>query len=449
MTTRESGGAPRLAQRSSEPAPTPEPTRTSSPPPSPPEQKRSRVLAVDGMRAVACMMVLTYHTSQTSHLSSSTAGMVSQFSRGVDIFMVLSGFCLFLPFVTRADRYSTKRFYGQRARRIFPAYYASLVYVVALPVLLVVVYKILKMPAHWQPFPGVGQWVTHLTFTQNFFTSTWSGMNGSLWTMSLEMQFYLLMPLLVFLYRRYGVRSLIVPFAVSAVWNTVLALLWQDKGFNAAHFLWQATAFGRWAEFAAGMAAAIIVTRVGPTLSTRTADAIAAGGIVGVVLLLAFGDSLVVNDFSVFGYALAVGAILVGVSCGQGLVARSLQLRPIAYIGLISYSFYLLHQPTEWYFSQFMQRHGLNGITLWVAQMTVGLAAVILIASISFRYLERPFLGSVQRRQPARAEVVQAPSTGLRERLRTRFGSGQAGSLVPALSRLSPPSRAREGNRSD
>jgi peptidoglycan/LPS O-acetylase OafA/YrhL len=278
----------------------------------------------------------------------------------------------------------------------------SLLYVVALPILLVVVYKVLKMPAHWQPLPGLDQWITHLTFTQNFSTATWAGMNGSLWTMSLEVQFYALMPLLVFLYRRYGARSLVLPFTVSAVWNTVCALMWHDRGFNAAHFLWEACAFGRWAEFAAGMAAAIIVTRVGPKIESRAADLMAVVGVGLVVLLLAVGSNFVVNDFSVFGYAIAVGVLLVGVSCGQGLVTRSLQLRPIAYLGLISYSFYLLHQPTEYYFAQFLQRHGLSGLTLWAAQMTVGLAIVVLIASVSFRYLERPFLGSVQRRRPTR-----------------------------------------------
>src|SRR4051812_38861600 len=87
--------------------------------------RRPRIAAIDGLRALACLMVLAYHTSQFAYQHQPWP--VRHLAGGVDIFIVLSGFCLFLPVTASPDRFSARRFFRQRARRIVPAYYASMV----------------------------------------------------------------------------------------------------------------------------------------------------------------------------------------------------------------------------------------------------------------------------------------------------------------------------------
>ena len=68
-----------------------------------------------------------------------------------------------------------------------------------------------------------GDWLSHLTFSHMFFADHWSSMNGSLWTMSLEMQLYLLFPLLLIAANRWGMRALVVAIVVSVIFRIIVA----------------------------------------------------------------------------------------------------------------------------------------------------------------------------------------------------------------------------------
>ena len=106
----------------------PDPSAVSSAEP----PKADRLPALDGMRAVACLLVLTYHSFQFTGLSGAELPWgLRQLSlygnSGVDIFVVLSGFCLFLPVARSPRKFRTRNFFMRRAKRIVPAYYASIV----------------------------------------------------------------------------------------------------------------------------------------------------------------------------------------------------------------------------------------------------------------------------------------------------------------------------------
>ena len=79
--------------------------------------------------------------------------------------------------------------------------------------------------------PSLGDWLSHLTFSHMFFAEHWSSMNGSLWTMSLEMQLYLLFPLLLIAANRWGVRALVVAIVVSVVFRIVVAVFVPGETF--------------------------------------------------------------------------------------------------------------------------------------------------------------------------------------------------------------------------
>jgi peptidoglycan/LPS O-acetylase OafA/YrhL len=251
----------------------------------------------------------------------------------VDAFIVLSGFCLFLPFVSDPGRFTSGSFLRRRAFRILPAYWASMVIAVTLPVVLVIVTRLVGLQANWQPFPPLKQWVTHLTMTHTFFPDTWNGINGVYWSLGLEVQFYVFLPLLILLYRRYGIRSLAIPIGISLIWNAVLFVLWPTPEFNVVHFLWGANVFGRWFEFCFGMAAAWLVVRRHhrqlqfPPLVRQGLVALA---------VATFGLCLVdggPTGLQLLGYALATAVMLVVLSEGRGWTARMMRFRPLALAG--------------------------------------------------------------------------------------------------------------------
>ena len=374
-------------------------------------QSRLRLAEVDGVRALAALMVFAYHTWEFSggqeltgswQLGADTA--ISRLSAGVDAFIVLSGFCLFLPFVSDPARFKSGSFLRRRAFRILPAYWASMVIAVTVPVVLVIAMRLVGLQANWQPFPPLKQWVTHLTMTHTFFPDTWNGINGVYWSLGLEVQFYVLLPLLILLYRRYGICSLAIPIGISFIWNIVLFLLWPTSEFDVVHFLWGANVFGRWFEFCFGMAAAWLVVRRHHRHAQFTP--IVRHSLIAVATAM-FGLCLVNSwptGLQLLGYSLATAVVLVVLSEGRGWTARIMRFRPLAWLGLVSYSFYLLHQPLMWYFSQFLRRVGIETpALLWLVQATIGLVIVAACSAVLFQFFERPFLHGRTQRSAIRA----------------------------------------------
>ncbi len=155
--------------------------------------------ALDGLRAVAILIVVWYHFWQQSWLMP----IVGDFNLDwlprngailVDFMILLSGFCLFLPYA-REMVYGEKaagalRFYRKRIARIAPSYYVSLLIVLfcfALPF-----GEYASGTTFWKDF------VPHLFFVHNLFPQShiYTHLNGALWTVAVEVQFYLLFPLL-------------------------------------------------------------------------------------------------------------------------------------------------------------------------------------------------------------------------------------------------------------
>jgi len=362
------------------------------------EAERGRIGGVDGVRALAFLLVFVYHTGEFAktaprQLPWGLRQIAENGNAGVDIFIVVSGFCLFLPIVKRPERFRSRVFFRQRARRIMPAYYVSILYAVLLPEALVVVYRVLNRSAHWQGIPDAWQLITHLTFTQTFFSSTWAGINGSYWSLGLEAEFYVTLPLLALAYRRLGPRGLAIPIAVSVVWNGVLFALWgRQRNFDVIHFLWGATAPGRWIEFGAGMVAAWLVVDRRDSLEKISAWL----GWIGIALILVdlvFVEPAHLGPLRLVVLALGSSAVLISVAVPSGRVANALNWHPLSVLGLTSYSFYLLHQPTEYYFSQFLYKIHLHSLmAVWALELTVGFAIVAALSAISYRYLESRYL---------------------------------------------------------
>ena len=163
-----------------------------------PDEKHIDVL--DGLRVLFILIIAWYHIWQQSWLTPVPFQVNLDFLlrsgyEWVDAMLLLSGFCLFLPYAY-GKRMDVREFFKKRVARIVPSYY--------LCVLLLLVFTVFPQAKYPSAGEAVKDIAAHLTFTHSLFTSTYIGspINGVLWTLSVEAQFYVLFPLLCICFKK-------------------------------------------------------------------------------------------------------------------------------------------------------------------------------------------------------------------------------------------------------
>lgn len=317
----------------------------------------SHLAGVDILRAFACLWVVLYHTGVWwlganqygfAALQAATTSLPSWLLiwltrlgfHGVGLFLVLSGFCLYYPLVRRSGVRGASvewvPYAKRRASRILPAYYASMIVITAL--------------ASWSVTAGVVfqpitflDWATHLALVHNLYPPTLWTMNGAYWSLGLEAQLYILFPFLVVLARRWGVQAvLLLGFSCSLLWLGVLHWA-QSQGFSTEQYVVLHEALpARLADFSAGMGAAAIVGE-GRVVSRRWLLLLAALWIPASHIVQVRGGVSLPWDrpFN----AIAFASLLILFSRFPERLLSLLLARVFTWIGAISYSLYLVHQP--------------------------------------------------------------------------------------------------------
>jgi len=330
---------------------------------------------------------------------------------GVDLFMVLSGFCLFWPLTAKeAVDWSWQAYALKRVRRILPAYYGALCYSILLPILLVGAVRFLGWHANVQPVPSLRQILTHVFLVHSLFRDTWNGISGAFWSMGLEAQFYVVFPGVVYAWNKYGISAIVGVAGASLLFRVITGQLMMG-GDPLDHFLLSITFLGRWMQFAAGMAAALVVRRAYAQCSLYTPGlgvALVVGGMALSWLGLCSGVAEdVFQPWRDLILAVSYAALLIGVCISPKYVRAPLLTGPLPWVGKVSYSFFLIHQPTSWYFMELTRKkfnvHGANQV--WLGY-SIGLVVTLLFASIYYRLLEKPFLGVLR---PLRTTTPSRP----------------------------------------
>jgi peptidoglycan/LPS O-acetylase OafA/YrhL len=381
-------------------------------------ERTERIAAIDGLRALAFLLVFAFHSWQFAGAPDIpvVSTVVAQNIRP-DFFVVLTGFVLFLPFArdpSRLGRFSTGPYLKRRLRRIVLPYYAALAYAILLPQALVVLMRALGREASWQPWPSVGDLLSHLTFTHMFFPQYWSTINGSLWTMALEMQLYLLFPLVMLAAARWGLRAIAGAIVVSVLFRIGVDLFLGDAAFDVV-FLWAASGLGRLTEFAFGMLAAVVGFRVAGRV--RPPHALAVLAVMVVAYFIATepffrGTVLPIRDF---GLSVLFGSLIVLVLTVRP-VAAVFAWRPVSWLGYRSYSLFLIHQPTLWYLSEFLQKFARvpEGPGLLALLWTFGFVVVLGVGQVLFLTVERPCITWAKRVPSSRAPAAAPPEAAPR-----------------------------------
>ena len=369
---------------------------------------RVELAFLDGIRGVAAMSVVIYHAFLFTGNSGDTVRAFPLVARvvglgylGVPLFIVLSGFVLMLP-VCRGDGLQipggSLRFFRRRAKRILPPYFAAL----AITLLLIRAIPLLQQPSGTQwdsKVPvTVADVVSHALLVHDF-SPEWIGkIDGPLWSVAIEWHIYFLMPLLLLpLWRRlYPLAVVSVLFAVTMVlgsiglgnylhpWFVPLFAL----GMAAAQFSVQPEAIGR----GVGVLTAGILLAAPVTLALLTRSGI--------------GEAWVTE--STTGVLVAVFLAWAGrrsVENRRTLPAKVFDCPPLAWLGLFSYSLYLLHSPLLGLGNLLLRPLGLSiGVHLMV-MLTVVVPLAVVACWVLFRCVEARFLNSRQR------HVVENKST--------------------------------------
>ncbi len=330
---------------------------------------------IDGLRAVAILPVVLYHAG----IAGFPGGFV-----GVDVFFVISGYLITSIILAerRAGRFSLVNFYARRIRRILPALFVMMAACYPLAF-------VLLGPSAMAEFAGS---VTAATvFVANLFFYDISGYFATAaevkpllhtWSLAVEEQFYLVFPALVLLTWRMGARRQAVLLAVLALASLALAQwdITQGKA-DRAFFMLQTRL---WELMAGALAAFWLSSPRGQAL--RAGGRLRHGALLGLALIL---FAVIAYDGETRFPGLAalppvLGAALVIVcATPRCLAGRVLGLRPVVFVGLVSYSFYLWHVPLL-VFTRIGTGREDAALMLGVCALAFGLSC------LSWRYVERP-----------------------------------------------------------
>ena len=267
---------------------------------------RSFLPAVEGMRACAAIGVVVTHVAfQTGHSSGVDGRLLGRFDLAVAVFFALSGFLLWRGHAAAerdlGPRPRTGHYLRSRVVRIMPAYLVAVVVILTL------------LPDSNHASPTV--WLANLTLTQIYVPLTLTGGLTQMWSLSVEVAFYLALPILAFLARRLpvGARLPVIAAlgALSWAWGWLpLAVLGGGTGANPVNW---PPAYFSW--FAAGMMLAELVhSPVGwvHRLARRRAAmaAIAVAGYLVAASPLAGPAGLVPSTAAQFSVKTAMGSVV-------------------------------------------------------------------------------------------------------------------------------------------
>ncbi len=368
-----------------------------------------RLACLDGLRGFAAIHIVLCHLDislgENVHPLINLA--LAPFRHGlkcVPLMLVLSGFVLTHARIRKGPSPSFGSYLAGRWRRIGLPYYAAALLYLALTVCVATAGGSTS-PIGWLDLRQV---VTHFLFVHGFWADTFAGINFPFWTLSIIFQFYLAFPLLFGLWNRWDRRLVLAAMvAISVAWRALIVTCYGWENFHLVDgVLW-----GRWSEFALGMALAFWHNGPDPVHANRRLGAgLGAGTLIllGIALgLRARGQGYMMDFFFAAGYACLVGAALHSATRG-GRLSRLLGHRYAGSLGTISYSLYLTHNLVLGHGLAMIRRVLMDpGLPTDTLLVVVSLTACLGVAWIFHRLVETR-CGSTTARGSAPCPVVAA-----------------------------------------
>lgn len=358
---------------------------------------------IEGLRAIAVLSVVVYHLSS----QWLPGGFV-----GVDIFFVISGFLITSHLVReleRSGRISLVRFYSRRMIRLVPAATLALIGTLVATVLFVPQYLWRQVGTDIAAAAAyIVNWVFAARSVDYLAEDSVASPVQHFWSLAVEEQYYVVWPLLIILVaalvrgrKKHLRNALLIAAAIVVAFSFAAALVAASIGDATAYF---STVTRLW-ELAIGAAAAIALPWIERAISLRLAQIGYLLGIalIGLSLVIITGDASWPGPLTLLPTVGTALAIVFGHRVG--LPARVLSVRPLVWIGGISYSLYLWHWPIIVISSYVVDAESL------LAKFAIVVTSFI-AATLSVRLFENPIRFSAWAKGRARNGLTLGLSLG-------------------------------------
>jgi len=331
---------------------------------------------IDGLRALAVSSVVLFH----AEIPGFKGGFI-----GVDIFFVISGFLItsIISWDLKRGEFSIADFYERRIKRIFPAFFAMLIGVTLVGLLLQDAVDLSRLG--WNATAAT-LFISNFAFWFEIGYFAPSAEKNPLlhtWSLSVEEQFYVFFPLFMALFSSRAPKAL-KPCLVAGSAISLIAGGWGAFHFPGATFYLLPT---RAWELAVGSLLAL-----GIAAPPRTSKQASLASVFGILLIA--GSVQIYSKRTPFPGLMALPPVLgTALLIWSGMLnhntwcRRLLSWRPVVFVGLISYSLYLWHWPiiAFWKYVAFRPMEWLDSLSIIIVSLMLGV--------VSWRFVERPFRG--------------------------------------------------------
>jgi peptidoglycan/LPS O-acetylase OafA/YrhL len=381
-------------------------------------QSNDRISGLDGLRALAALAVFGVHYNQIVrfdyHLGPfSLHTLLANGNHGVSLFFSLSGFLLSLPYWQALAHQTSfpdvRSYFLRRTARIIPVYYVALTALIFLGNL-------------WRIPEARIDMLLHYTFLFNYTEFSIFSINPPFWTLAVEAQFYLLLPCIFLLIRKFSIWKpwiLVIIFLgigayglhyfmISTVshiipWPSNPWLTWiRPHGAVLSHSI-----LANLPHFLIGMAAGKLYLDYGRkrddshSVTRYTGEAVFWLCLFAVLFLLGTGYVEKIEvPYAPYGLPL-VPVLLAAMifTAPMTHVARwILDGFPLRRLGLISYGIYIFHLPCLNYLDRYLSTFGVDAAEHWLLFGALGIMISVLIASVSYAVVEKPVMNFVRKR---------------------------------------------------
>lgn len=363
--------------------------------------------ALDGLRAIAILLVIPHNTSVLNSTAAGLAYLVSLLSNvgwiGVQLFFALSGFLITGNLLdTRQAGNYYRMFFARRVLRIFPLYYGTLI------VMLILVPMLFSMPDSFTKTLQYQPWLW-------LFLSNWVEPFGHavepfphFWSLAIEEQFYLIWPFVVHRHTSKQVFSVSCAVIIAAL-AIRIGMIW--GGANSGSLYMFTTS--RMDALAAGAALAAALRT--PGMSRWLIERANSMAMFAVVLLLLGAlttyayelEGLLTRSYGysilAIGFALIIAAAAIRPAGIFSSVWKLLSLAPLRRVGRYSYAMYIFHLPLHIYIGTKLLHRFTTQVTNGIAliYMACLIVTTFLLSAASYHLIEKRFLALKSRFVPA------------------------------------------------
>lgn len=390
------------------------------------EDRRRRGLPVvpvfDGYRAVAIFGIIVYHLlgvapfdepwmDEWLKVQAATLGQL------IDVLFIVSGFVVFLPTAARGEFGSIGGYAVRRAARLLPAYYVILILT-----MLVLAFAPTEFERSFPSLPAIGLHLLDLqtlTAYSDQLGAVGFGVVGPVWTLSVEVGFYLVLPLVAMWFYRHPKLGLVAGAVIAVAWTQVgihadgvADLLGIQMSPETANRIDLATGiqFPFWAfSFALGMAGAKLYVEVRERADEadvrRWAARAQLAGLVGLAVFMvliytspenqARGIAVVAegvrhSPLVMIGFSASLATLMVATALGPEWTRRPFDNRPVRWLAEVSYGAYLSHALFLFIGTYSLGAHFAGNVPTLIAWSAAVLPATVLYGYLSARFLEQP-----------------------------------------------------------